>query len=181
MTLADGGVFVAGDDLGDAVEDGEVFGLLVAGGGELEPGLFEDAEAGFGEVGLAGGGVFEDLGGGGLGVGCVGEAVFQGGAEVKAVEGGAGEGAFVFVFGEFDDFVVDVVIEPGGDLKELVLGELVEGGEIFDRINGWNGIGGGVHRGGRGGRRGGIALSIGHRAFLIFQWGGGRGWIVGFW
>ena len=128
VALADGGVFLAGDDLGDAVEDGEVFGLLVAGGGELEPGLFEDAEAGLGEVGTASGGVFEDLGGGGLGVGCVGEVVFEGGAAVKSLEGGAGDGAFVFLFGELDDFVVGVVVEPGGDLEELVAGELGEGG-----------------------------------------------------
>jgi len=128
VAFTDGGVFLASDDLGDAVEDGKILGLLVAGGGELKPGLFEDAQAGLGEVGLAGGGVFEDLGGGGLGVGCVGEAVFEGGAEVKAVEGGAGEGAFVFLFGEFDDFVVDVVVEPGGDLDELVFGEGGKGG-----------------------------------------------------
>ena len=54
--------------------------------------------------------------------------------EVKAVEGGAGEGAFVFVFGEFDDFVVDVIIEPGGDLNELVLGEGGEGGVGVRRV-----------------------------------------------
>jgi hypothetical protein len=153
VAFADGGVFVAGDDLGDAVEDGEVFGLLVAGGGELEGGLFEEIEAGLGEVGLAGGGELEDLGGGGLGVGCFGEAIFEGGAAVKAVEGGAGEFSVVCVFGEFDDFFVDVVVEPGRDLEELVFSELGEGGGIFDRINGINRIGG-VHRGGLNRREG---------------------------
>ena len=64
MALADGGVFLAGDDLGDAVEDGEVLGLLVAGGGELEPGLFEEEKCGGGKFGGAGGGVLVDLGGG---------------------------------------------------------------------------------------------------------------------
>ena len=53
LTFADGGVFLAADDGGDAVEGVEVGGLFVAGGGELEGGLFEHAEGSVGEVGLA--------------------------------------------------------------------------------------------------------------------------------
>ena len=46
VALADGGVFLAADDGGDAVKGEEVGGLFVTGGGELEGGLFEDAEGG---------------------------------------------------------------------------------------------------------------------------------------
>ena len=128
LTFADGGIFLTADDGGNAVEGVEVGGLFVAGGSELEGGLFEDAEAGVGEVGLAGGGELEDLGGGFRGFGSLGEVILEGGAQEKAVEGRAGDVAVVLFFDEVDDFVVDVVVEPGGDLEELVAGELRERG-----------------------------------------------------
>ena len=128
LTFADGGVFLAADDRGDAVEGVEVGGLFVAGGGELEGGLFEHAEASVCEVGLAGGGEFEDLGGGFRGFGSLCEVIFEGGFGVETLESGFGDFGTVFFFDEVGDFVVGVVVEPGGDLEELVAGELGEAG-----------------------------------------------------
>ena len=53
---------------------------------------------------------------------------FEGRFGVEALQGGLGDFHAVFFFDEVDDFVVDVVVEPGGDLEELVAGELGEAG-----------------------------------------------------
>ena len=128
VAFADGGVFLAANDGGDAVEGVEVGRLFVTSRGELEGGLFEDAEGRVGEVGLAGGGELEDLGCGFCGFGSLGEVIFEGSFGVETLEGGLGDFDAVFFFDEVDDFVVDVVVEPGGDLEELVAGELGKGG-----------------------------------------------------
>ena len=128
LAFADDGVFLAADDGGDAVEGVEVGGLSVASGRELEGGLFEDAKGCVGEVGLTGGGEFEDLGGSFLSVGSLGEVIFEGGFAVETLEGGFGDFGAVFFSDEVGDFVVGVVVEPDGDLDELVAGELGEAG-----------------------------------------------------
>ena len=126
--FADDGVFLAADDGADAVEGVEVGGLSVASGRELEGGLLEDAKGGVGEVGLTGGGKFEDLGGSFRGVGSLSEVMFEGGFAVETLEGGFGDFGAVFFSDEVGDFVVGVVVEPDGDLDELVAGELGEAG-----------------------------------------------------
>ena len=84
--FADGGVARAADDVVDAVEEVEVGGLVNAGEGEFEGGLFEEVKGGFGEFVVGVGGELEDLGGSGFGFGCFLESFRDGDSVGKKTE-----------------------------------------------------------------------------------------------